>query len=147
MNAPVAGGSFEGLPETLQEIAAVAGLEAAMKLAWGYGGTQVLIPGKVGPNHWLTRCVGRRAAEAICAHYRVTNADDRVVGNFRLHVPQGGTGVLDQARRCLARDLASGTVSVRAAARRAGLSERTAWRVKAQLDGPGDPRQPDLFAD
>lgn len=137
--------SFFGLPDVLREIAEVAGLEAATKLAWGYGGTIVKIPRKVGPKHWLVDCVGRKAADAICNHFRVIDADGRAIGNFKLQVPLGDTGVLAQVRRRLAEELQSGKLSVPAAARKCGVHERTAWRMKAKLQHPGNGTQGDLF--
>lgn len=133
----MASASFDGLPETLREIAEVAGLEAAMKLAWARGGTQVWIPRRVGPRHWLVQAVGREAADAICRHYCVTDADGHQVGRLRLLIPQGGTGVLAQARRRLAHELRTGNSGVRTAARKCGLSERAAWRLKAKMRGGG----------
>lgn len=139
-------GSFDGLPEVLREIAEVAGLEAAMKLAWQHGGTEVRIPRKVGAKHWLVTCVGKTAADRICDHFQVRDADGRPIGNFRVLIPLAGTGVMAQAKRKLVQELRAGNLSVRAAARKCGLHERTGWRVKAQLQHPGTDVQPDLFA-
>lgn len=137
--------SFDGLPENLREIAEVAGLEAAMVLARKYGGTQVNIPRKVGPKHWLVTDVGSKAAEAICKHYSVVDADGHAVGRFRLLIPRGPAGLMAQARQRLAKELQSGEVSVRQAARRAGLGERAAWRMKAKLRDGGTGNQGELF--
>lgn len=133
------------MPEILREIAEVAGLDAALALAWNYGGTTVKIPRKVGPQHWLAKCVGLKAATAICDHYRVHDADGRPVGNFKILIPLGSTGVMAQARRRLAAELQTGDLSVPAAARKCGLHERTAWRLKAKLKHPGNEIQGDLF--
>ncbi len=137
--------SFDGLPPNLREIAEVAGLEAAMQLAAEYGGIQVKIPRRVGSEHWLVKCVGLKAAEAICAHYLVRDADGHPVGNFRMLIPKGSTGIMAQARQRLARELQDGDISVREAAKRAGLGERAGWRMKAKLRGRRDDRQGDLF--
>lgn len=139
--------SFDGLPDTLQEIAEVAGLDAAMKLAWARGGTQVWIPRKAGPRHWLVEAVGREAADAICRHFCVTDADGHAVGRLRILIPQGGTGVLAQARRRLAHELRTGNGGVRTAARKCGLSERAAWRLKAKIrkGGTGSGDQGEMF--
>lgn len=142
--AAEAGGPFDGLPEFLREVAEVAGLEAAMKLAWDYGGVRIRIPRRASTNHWLVKSVGRKAADALCKHFSVNDADDRPMA-MEIVVPQAGTGVMAQAKRRLADDLRSGRFSVRAAARRNGLTERTAWRMKAKLSGKEDTDQPDLF--
>lgn len=137
-------GSFDGLPPILREIAEVAGVEAAMALVAAHGGTIVYLPHKPGPQHWLVACVGQKAALAICRHFAVSDADGRPVGKFRLKVPLAGTGSTAQARRRLIRELREGATAV-AAARRAGLHERTAWRYKAKLQDYND-AQGDLFA-
>lgn len=138
--------SFAGLPPNLREIAEVAGLEAAMALARAYGGTQVTIPRRVGPKkHWLVECVGRKAAEKICDHYCVRDADGHAIGRFRMLIPLGSTGIMAQARLQLAQQLQSGELSVRKAARRAGLGERAAWRMKARMRSGGNSDQGDLF--
>lgn len=134
--------SFDGLPPVLREIAEVAGLEAALELARQYGGLEVAIPRKVGPDHWLVRCVGEKAATLICDHYSVRDADGHAVGGLRLYIPQAGTGAAAQARQQLARDLEAGQLSLRAAARRACLTERTARRIRARMR---DDRQGSLF--
>lgn len=135
--------SFDGLPAILREIAEAAGIEAAMALVADYGGTEVYLPHRPGPEHWLVVCVGRKAAEKICRHFAVNDADGRPVGNYRLTVPLAGTGVTAGARRRLIRELRGGATVV-AAARKAGLHERTAWRYKAKLQDCDSP-QGDLF--
>ena len=136
---------YSWLPQMLAEIAEVAGLDAALALAAARGGTQVWIPRRVGPKHWLVEAVGLAAAQAICAHFCVTDADGHAVGRLRMLIPQGPTGVLAQARQRLARELATGNTGVRSAARKAGLSERAAWRMKAKLRGGQTSDQDDLF--
>ena len=60
-------------------------------------------------------------------------------------IPKGSTGIMAQAVRRLARELQTGEVSVREAARRSGLGERAAWRMKAKLRGRDDDPQGNLF--
>ena len=134
--------SFGDLPAQLHDIARVAGLEAAMQLVRDHGGTELWVPRYAEEGGLLTASVGREAAERICAHYRVIDADGHVRGGVRIYVPQCGRGVLAAARRRLAEDLQAGEMSVRAAAKRAGLSERAAYRLLAKLN---DPRQGSLF--
>lgn len=139
-----ASASFGDLPEILREIAAVAGLEAAMKILDEYGGVRLKIPRTVGPQHQLVKCVGLVAAQKICDHFAVNDADGRPIGNFQALIPLAGTGVSGRAKRRLAKLLESGT-GVRKAARLTGLHERTAWRTKAKLQHSGDADQADLF--
>ena len=138
--ADAAPGSFDGLPSIIREIADVAGLDAAMALAESYGGTIVYIPHRVGAKHWLVDAVGRKAADAICAHYRILDADGRAVG-LRLQIPLAGTGVMAKAIRRLAKLLETGTVTPPRAARLCGVHDRTAWRVKAKMQPSEDDPQ------
>ncbi len=134
--------STHDLPGLLGEIAEVAGLTAALALADKVGGTQVDIPHKSRPDHWLVRCVGQEAADKICKHMTTLGEDGRPRGARGVLIPRGPMGLMAKARRRLAEELRAGT-SVREAARRAGLSERTAWTIKKSLGG--DPDQGSLF--
>ncbi|SOC26925.1 hypothetical protein [Stappia indica] len=120
------------LPGLLADIADVAGLDAAMTLAEAVGGTRVTIPARVPHDHWLVRTVGRKAAEAICNHFRTLSAEGREAGARHIVIPKGPAGCLDKARRRLAKELHNGA-SAREAARRAGLSERAAFRMRARM--------------
>ena len=141
-------GGRQTLPGVLGEIAEVAGLPAALALAREHGGTEVYLPIRPDPNHWLVACVGPEAAEAICTHYAVRDADGRAIGNFRLLIPLAGTGAYAQVRRRLIQELREGNGGVPAAARKAGVHERTAWRYKAKLRDRAVDHDPqgDLFA-
>jgi hypothetical protein len=135
-----------GLPGILADIAEVAGLQAALALADQYGGTQVDIPRHAHDQHWLVRCVGREAADRICAHMTIMDADGRTRGARGVLIPRGPMALMRKARRRLADEIRAGR-SVRDASRIAGLSERTGWYVKAEIDGQRrrDPDQGDLF--
>lgn len=130
------------LPGILGEIAAVAGEDAAIAIADRRGGTRVLIPRRAPDGHWLVEAVGRQKADAIGRHFSVEDADGKPIGTFEVYLPLGPHGALRRARRRLADELRAGT-SGREAARRAGLTERTAWRIKRRLGA--DPDQGDLF--
>ncbi|MGA8169798.1 MAG: hypothetical protein WB816_03015, partial [Methylocystis sp.] len=47
------------------------GLRAALAIAEARGGTEAHFPARAPDDHWLTRAVGREAADRICAHFRV----------------------------------------------------------------------------
>ena len=128
----------------LHEIAEVAGLDAAVQLAREYGGTEVSIPRQVAGDHWLVRCVGAKAAAKICDHYCVRDADGHAVGGFRIYVPLAGTGIMARTIAELARALETQDLSVRAAARRFGVSDRTVKRLQAKMRRGSD-RQGSLF--
>jgi hypothetical protein len=59
--------AYPYLPELLAEIAEVAGLDAAAKVAMVKGGTKAYFPLRPLANHWLTLAVGAEAATKICA--------------------------------------------------------------------------------
>tara|TARA_R110002020_G_scaffold15555_35_gene55447 strand:- start:22742 stop:23152 length:411 start_codon:yes stop_codon:yes gene_type:complete len=129
-------------PGILGEIAEVAGSAAALKIAHAKGGTRVSIPARPKDGHWLVETVGREAAERICDHFRTLSPEDREVGVRDVVMPLGPNGTMARAKRQVAVALAEGA-SVREAARRSGVHERTAWRIKAGADR--DDGQGDLF--
>ncbi|TYC53806.1 hypothetical protein FMN50_13615 [Rhodobacterales bacterium] len=135
----------DDLPGLLGEIAAVAGLSAALAIAERVGGTRVSIPVRATEGHWLVQTVGRETAEKICDHFRILSPEGRESGAVHVVIPRGPAGCLAKARRRLARELDAGT-SAREAARRAGLSERAAFRMRARHRG-GDDSQGDLFGE
>jgi hypothetical protein len=120
------------LPGLLAEIASVAGLEAALKIAERHGGTRKGIPSHLpdGP-HWLSECVGSEAAEKICAFFRQGSTGNRLRGAY-VSIPRGPASTLAQARRKLEQALAEGA-SAAEAARQAGMTERAAHRARARL--------------
>ncbi len=74
---------FSHLPDLLAEIAEVAGLDAAAKVAQVKGGTRAYFPLKPLSNHWLTLAVGADAAAKICD--KICNGDHGI----ELEVPMG----------------------------------------------------------
>ncbi|MAA97803.1 MAG: helix-turn-helix domain-containing protein [Stappia sp.] len=126
--------SYDYLPGILAEIADVAGLDAALKLAAEKGGQTVYIPSHASDDHWLTSTVGPEAASAICELYRVRNTG----GRFLIPIAREAS-----ARRTLVQALVNGA-SARQAAAASGLHERTAFRARRRLKAK-DPSQGDLF--
>ncbi|MEP2707797.1 MAG: hypothetical protein ABJQ71_15215 [Roseibium sp.] len=131
------------LPGLLGEIAEVTDIGVAMAIAERVGGTRVSIPARAGDDHWLVETVGREATNTICNHFRIMSPEGREVGARHVIIPRGPAGCLAKARTRLAKELESG-VSAREAARRAGLSERAAFRMRARLREEDD-RQQKLF--
>lgn len=131
------------LPELLAEIAEAAGLDAALKLAEAFGGVRKRFPAQVpSGRHWLTDCVGRKAAELICDHFRQGSASGGFRGVYVL-IPRGPTGAVANARRRMNQALADGK-SASEAARIAGMTERTAYRARAKSRRQDD-KQGNLF--
>lgn len=127
--------SFEGLPSPLDEIAEVAGLDAALAIADAVGGTRVGIPPRPLKDHWLTDLVGDEKASLICNHFRILSTEDRERGARHIIIPRGPATRDKQAkaRFYAARDAGA---SVRAAARKARIHERTAFRWEMQRNNP-----------
>ncbi len=74
------------LPGVLAEIAEVAGLDAALKVAEAKGGHLAYFPRVPKPDHWLVDLVGTERAVLICE--RVAPGD----GGVQESVPLGPTG-------------------------------------------------------
>ncbi|MEC9342670.1 MAG: helix-turn-helix domain-containing protein [Pseudomonadota bacterium] len=94
--------SYSWLPSVLAEIAEVAGLDAALKMAEARGGTEIYIPAAVGDDHWLTKTVGREAAERICEHFTGSGP------GCRLELPLGPAGSAAKIRAKVDRLIAQG---------------------------------------
>jgi len=129
------------LPEILREIAALAGLDAALKVAEAVGGTRVYVPRRPGADHWLTRAVGADAAARIAEHL--------TTGQTGLHIefPRGPQGSYNRERRARTRlltDLAAQGLQPTEIARRAGITRRGAQMFKARLGQTKNPDQGDL---
>lgn len=60
---------FDGLPPTLRQIAEVAGIEAAARLARDHGGTEIYIRRTLDMDHVLVRSVGMEAAASILERF------------------------------------------------------------------------------
>ncbi|WP_269586184.1 hypothetical protein [Roseibium sp. Sym1] len=131
------------LPGLLGDLARIVGLSAALAIAERVGGTRVSIPARAHDQHWLVETVGRDAADRICDHFRILRPDGQESGACHVIIPRGPTGCLAKARRRLARELDAGT-SAREAARRAGVSERAAFRMRARHRSADD-SQGELF--
>lgn len=129
-------------------IAAVIGAGAALVLFRARGGARITIPARAPDGHWLVELIGREAADALCDHYRQGTPSNSMRG-AELDLPRGPTGVMGEfaptlarARRVMAEALAAGH-SAEEAARQAGLTRRTAYRMRGR--SKRDPRQGDLF--
>lgn len=130
------------------EIAEVIGASAALTLFRARGGGRVTIPARAPDGHWLVELIGRKAADDLCAHIRQGTPGAAMRG-LEIDLPRGPTGVvgefaptLARARRVMAEALADGA-SADEAARRAGLTRRTAYRMRKRAKS--DPRQGSLF--
>lgn len=112
------------LPGVLADIAAVAGLPAAIAFAARVGGTRVYIPRRVTADHWLADCLGRDAADKVCAH----------IGGGHVDVPLAASGAYHQLKRAIARrvhELDGAGLPAATIARRVGITARTVHNHRA----------------
>lgn len=126
------------LPNVLNEIALIAGEDAARKVAAERGGTRVYLPPNPGPDHWLTKLVGLELALEIADHFTCG------VGGMRLDIPLGEAGFFAQQKARCDHMILAGR-SERDIARACGYTERGVRKRKARLRQLRDDRQGDLF--
>lgn len=137
MNAPL-----RHLPHVLDEIARIAGEDAARAVVEAVGGVQVYIPPRPTADHWLSKLVGIEDAQTIADHFTAG------FGGIRIEIPSHDTGFIARAQaKCDAMLLAGR--SERDIARACGYTIRTVRRRRAALKQAGqrlaDRRQGDLF--
>lgn len=130
------------LPHVLDQIARIAGDDAARLIADSTGGTRVYIPPQPSPDHWLAKLVGLDAARKIADHFTAG------FGGIRIEIPLADTGfIARQQAKCDA--MIIGARSERDIARACGYTIRTVRRRRASLVNAGarirDRRQRDLF--
>lgn len=113
------------LPGILGEIADVAGVAAALKLAQARGGTEMKISGRAGGA--LAKIVGDQAAALIAER----------LGPQKYTIPMASVRGRAARQAALARAMADGASS-NSAALQHDVHERTARRAKKKLqEGPG----------
>lgn len=122
------------LPGILREIAEVAGEEAALAIARARGGTQVYIPEKAAPGHWLTELVGLELAGAIIRQLTCE------VGGRRVDLPLGPCGHA-AGQRARVDAMIRDNRSERDIALATGYSIRAVRRRRARIGRPADDRQ------
>lgn len=122
------------LPGLLGEIADATDIDTALIVARAVGGTRVDIPRLAPDGHWLVALVGRERADRICAGLTIEDADGSRRGVRHEVIPRGPMGIMSVARRNAIDALEAGQ-SARAAARAAGLHERTVFRLRRRLAG------------
>ena len=124
------------LSPTLSRLAEVIGLAAALKLCEAFGGTEIYVPMRVGPDHPVARCVGAEAARGIARAFGAGRS------GARIDVPKADDLSRAGRNRAIATAAAAGA-SKQALARLHGLTTR--W-VRAICNGDGaDDRQLGLF--
>ncbi|MFZ5749077.1 MAG: hypothetical protein ACOY45_15640 [Pseudomonadota bacterium] len=126
------------LPGVLAEIAAIAGVDAALAIAEARGGTQIYIPPAPDADHWMSRLVGHDAATAIAQQLTCG------VGGMRLDLPLGPRGHAARIRAEVDRLIRAGR-SERDIALATGYTIRGVRRRAAKVRAGEDDRQLPLF--
>lgn len=122
------------LPEVLREIAEASTVAAALKLAEARGGTRIYVPRKIDAGHWLAELIGLDAALAV----------RRLYAGEIIAIPLGANGSRHNAQ-VTARQALDDGASVAQAARAAGLTERTVYRLMGRDERVRAAGQGDLF--
>lgn len=126
------------LPQVLEDIARIAGEEAARRVAGAVGGTRVYIPPVPGPDHWLSKLLGQEAARLIADHFTAG------IGGARVDIPLGDTGFMASQQAKVDAMIMAGR-SERDIVLACGYTGRGVRKRKARLKGLRDSRQGDLF--
>lgn len=125
------------LTGVLFEIAAVAGMDAAMAVARAKGGVKAYFPARPKEGHWLVDAVGMEAARTICTALVSGRS------GLEIDVPIGPAGSRDSARQVIETAYAGG-MQAKDVVRLTGVSERTVRRHFAKLKAAsrqrGEPR-------
>ena len=124
------------LPAVLEEIAEVAGIDAAWALVHAKGGTKQFLPEVPTHRHWLVEAVGMDAAKKICAHFRANH-------QINIEIPRAHDAQqLERWRQAVESDK-----SVNETALEMGVTARTVWNWRARLrrHRKPDPNQGSLF--
>lgn len=134
--------SYSWLPPLLNEIADVAGVDAALALAEARGGSRVSFPARVKKGHWLIDAVGEDAAEKLCDHFRTGTGHGT---GAVLDLPIGPSSSAFKTRRKVDALIKSG-LSADKIAVEAGVHRNTVFRRKREMDQPNYSAQMDMFA-
>jgi hypothetical protein len=126
---PDDGSALRGI---LAEIAEIAGRDAALKLARAKGGVEKVYipePENLCVDHWLVETLGWKAALRLARRF----------GPDRISIPLGPFAFRRPRSRAALRDALAEGSSTAEAARRAGVSQRTArrWRLERRAEDGG----------
>jgi len=105
----------------LAVVAKAGGPEAARKLQEAAGGTEIYIPKRAAPDHWLVSLIGEAAFAAVLAE----------LGHGDIGVPTGRADAWRRRRQRIAELDAQGK-SATEIARAVGCDERTVRRVRSE---------------
>lgn len=121
------------LPQRLQEIVGLIGLQATMRLVERFGGLRIYIPAVATPEHPIAELIGLDAFGKLCEEY---SADGH---GLRFELPNARRA-LNAVRNAQIRDEFAASKSVRELAAEHRLTERHVTRIVADME-PRDERQ------
>lgn len=125
----------DDLPDKAQELAALIGLPALLRLVERWGGLSLYVPERVRPDHPLAETLGLDAARRLAELY----------AREELSVPACRQAIrLARDRQLRALHHTHGWPAQRIAWF-TGLTERQVWRILAASDNAGPDRQSSLF--
>ncbi|KAA6405045.1 helix-turn-helix domain-containing protein [Candidatus Tokpelaia sp.] len=122
---------YAHMPEILQEIANIAGIEATEAIMRSFGGRNIYIPGHIARAQWMVELCGEAAARKLIDHFTFDGRGATYL------IPMGERAT---KQKKLAEYLKQG-LSPPAAAKRAGVHMRTAYRARKNIK---DDRQLDV---
>lgn len=117
------------LTPLLNQIADVAGVEAAIAIGQSKAGQQIYIPEKVTPDHWLTALVGLDAARKISAEF----------GSRHIIIAPAMAGA-KRKRAALIADLIEKGYSTNEITRITGVARSTVMEHRAKRPPKDDPQ-------
>lgn len=131
----IADWAYELLPPTLREIAEVAGMDAALRIAEHYGGVRLDMPARQGARHRLASLVGEEAASRLAAHYH----------GEEIQVPRAARAARALYYQSIAERYQAGASAARLA-REHGCTERWIYQVvRRQRESLAATQQQDLL--
>ena len=114
---------IEDLPDSVQYLASVIGLEAALRVVEERGGITLCVPLNPGRDHWLADLIGWPALQALSAHY----------GGEEVEIPRCKQAL----RNARALECFNTGMSEAETARALGMTERSIRNIRRRLEKLG----------
>jgi hypothetical protein len=111
---------------TIDDVAAIVGFSATLRLIQWYGGSNVYVPDSPTPNHPLTAILGESALRALCEEF----------GNQTLWVPSDIERPDIELKKSVAKAVLKGRGSL-AISVELGITQRQVQRIRRDLEESG----------
>lgn len=125
---------LEYLPDSIQEMIEVIGLQATLLIVEERGGIRLCVPTKVKSDNWLTKLIGTEAMIKLVDYYCGEEVD----------IPRCASAIKAAQDQKIFEKLKSG-VSQAKLAREFGYTERGIRKLKKRLEEAGSYNQVNLF--